>query len=284
MTEFSGAADPGRILPLLWRRQATSGPATGGPAASGKAATGRPPRLSVDAVVTAGVALADAEGLAATSMARLAAALGVGTMTLYTYVPSRTELVDLMVDEVLAGRALPAPGEPRPADWRAQVQLYADRTRAMYVTHPWLAQVSTLRPPIGPGMLADREYVLSTVAHLGLPLAQVNTAAVTITAFVLAAARMDGENVLLRRATGESNDAWWMQRTELWERWFDVERHPTMTDLWHAGGFDRGIDQQLGDTHAYGLRLLLDGIAADAARAAPGQSSETTGLRNSPMP
>jgi hypothetical protein len=116
-------------------------------------------------------------------------------------------------------------------------------------------------------MLADREYVLSTVAHIGLPLAQINTAAVTITAFVLAAARMDGENVLLRRATGESNEAWWLQRNELWEKWFDVERHPTMTNLWHAGGFDRGPDQQLGDAHAYGLRLLLDGIAADAARA-----------------
>ena len=273
MTEFSGAADPGRILPLLWRRQTAAG---GGQTAPGRPGTGRPPRLSVDAVVTAGIALADAEGLPATSMARLATSLGAGTMTLYTYVPSRTELIDLMVDEVLGSRALPGPGEPRPDGWRAQVELYAERTRAMYVAHPWLAQVSTLRPPIGPGMLADREYVLSTVAHLGLPLAQINTAAVTITAFVLAAARMDGENVLLRRATGESNDAWWLQRGELWEKWFDVERHPTMTDLWNAGGFDRGADQQLGDAHAYGLRLLLDGVAADAARAT-GQSSETTG-------
>jgi AcrR family transcriptional regulator len=272
MTEFSGRADPDRILPLLWRRHTPVGEPAGSAAGSRAGViagtkAGRPPRLSVDAVVTAGVALADTEGLESTSMARLATNLGVGTMTLYTYVPSRTELIDLMVDEVLAGRALPGPGEPRPDNWRAQVELYADRTRAMYVTHPWLAQVSTMRPPIGPGMLADREYVLSTVANLGLPLAQVNTAAVTITAFVLAAARMDGENVLLRRATGESNDAWWLRRNELWERWFDVERHPTMTNLWNAGGFDRGMDEQLGDAEAYGLRLLLDGIAADAARA-----------------
>jgi AcrR family transcriptional regulator len=262
MTEFSGAADPGRILPLLWRRQTADDKA-----APGRTSTGRPPRLSVDTVLVAAIALADAEGLEATSMARLATSLGAGTMTLYTYVPSRTELIDLMVDEVLGSRALPGPGEPRPENWRAQVELYAERTRAMYVEHPWLAQVSTLRPPIGPGMLAEREYVLSTVAHLGLPLAQVNTAAVTITAFVLATARMDGENVLLRRATGESNDAWWLQRNELWEKWFDVERHPTMTSVWTAGGFERGADQQLGDAHAYGLRLLLDGVAADAARA-----------------
>ena len=121
MTEFSGAADPGRILPLLWRRQvaAADDKAAPGRNSTGRNSTGRPPRLSVDAVVTAAIALADAEGLEATSMARLATSLGAGTMTLYTYVPSRTELIDLMVDEVLGSRALPGPGEPRPANWRA---------------------------------------------------------------------------------------------------------------------------------------------------------------------
>jgi AcrR family transcriptional regulator len=258
MTEFSGRADPDRILPLLWRHKA---------AADGhKPATGRPAKLTVDTVVSAGIALADVDGLAATSMARLAAQLGVGTMTLYTYVPSRNELIDLMVDEVLASRALPSPDEPRPEGWRAQVELYAERTRAMYVEHPWLAQVSTVRPPIGPGMLAEREYVLSTVSNLGLAPDRVNTAALTISAFVTAAARLDAENAQLRRATGQSNDAWWRQRNELWEDWFDVERHPTMTKLWHAGGFDRGADEQFGDAYAYGLQLLLDGIEADASR------------------
>jgi AcrR family transcriptional regulator len=288
VSEFSGKADPARILPLLWRKTATSGTgASGTPAnetganqtdasgtgASGtggsrtgasRTATGRPPRLSVDAVVAAAIALAGAEGLAATSMGRLATQLGVGTMTLYTYVPSRAELVDLMVDEVLASRDLPGPGAPRPADWRAQVELYADRTRAMYANHPWLAQVSTVRPPIGPGMLAEREYVLSTVRGLGLPAGRVNTAAVTIAAFVTSAARLDAEDALLRRTTGESTDAWWLRRGELWEKWFDVERYPVMTELWNNGGFDRGADEQFADAYGYGLRLLLDGIEADA--------------------
>src|SRR5689334_4521496 len=99
-------------------------------------------------------------------MARLAGDLGVGTMTLYSYVPSRDELVDLMVDDVLLSRDLPGPHDPRPAHWRDQVLLYADRTRSMYAAHPWMAQVSQIRPPIGPGMLAEREYVLSCVSFL----------------------------------------------------------------------------------------------------------------------
>lgn len=253
MTEFSGETNPDRILPLLWRRST----------AARKAATGRPPKLTVDAVVTAAIAMADADGLPATSMARLGTALGVGTMTLYSYVPSRAELVDLMVDEVLTRRALPAPGEPRPADWQDQVRLYAERTRTMYVEHPWLAQVSTVRPPIGPGMLAEREYVLSTVSGLGLPTDRVNTAAVTIQAFVTAAARGAAESAELRRVTGQSHDDWWLERNRLWADWFDVERHPAMTNLWNAGGFDRGADEQMDDAYAYGLRLILDGIARE---------------------
>jgi AcrR family transcriptional regulator len=263
MTEFSGATDPDRILPLLWRHGRQR-----------RAATGRPPRLSVDRVVAAGIALADAEGLAAASMARVAGHLGVATMTLYTYVPSRAELVELMVDEVLAGRRLPGPGEDRPARWRDQIQLYADRTVSMYREHPWLCEVSRVRPPLGPGMLRESEYVLSTLG--GLPVASRNTAAVAITMFVTAAARQEGENAQLRRASGQSNDAWWSRRGQLWEDWFDVEQHPAMTELWHAGGYDRGPDEQAANAFAYGLGLLLDGIAA--------QSSETTGLRSSPMP
>ncbi|MEV6487626.1 TetR/AcrR family transcriptional regulator C-terminal domain-containing protein [Actinoplanes sp. NPDC051633] len=235
-----------RILPLLFR----------GTVPSTAKRTGRPAKLTVDAVVHRAIAHADADGLDAVTMARLAADLGVGTMTLYSYVPSRDDLIDLMVDEVSARRALPAPGEPRPESWRDQVLLYAERTRAMYAEHLWLAEVSQIRPPPGPGMLAEREYVLSTVAGLGLRPAQVNTAAVTIQMFVVSAARAEAESELLRRSSGQTTDEWWQDRSQLWEDFFDVERHPTMNDLWLAGGF---TDEQP-DPYTYGLGLILDGI------------------------
>ena len=241
MAEFSP-----RILPLLWRRSVPA-----------RKAVGRPPRLTVDLVVSTGIEVADRDGLEAASMARVAAELSVATMSLYTYVPSRPELLDLMVDEVLGERDLAG---DRPADWREQVRVYAERTFAMYRAHPWLARVSQLRPPIGPGMLAEREYVLAAVSGLGLPTAMVNTAALTIAHWVTSAARGEAESILLRRATGLGTDDWWRQRGELWERWFDVDRHPAMTALWNAGGFDRGADQQAQDTYEYGLGLLLDGI------------------------
>lgn len=249
-------SEPDRILPLLWRR---THPVD-------RAATGRRPRLAVDDVVTAGIALADAEGLAALSMSGVADALGVGTMTLYTYVSSKAELLDLMVDDVLAERALPGPGEPRPQPWRAQVALYAEATRAMYRRHPWLRHVSAVRPPIGPGMLAEREYVLSTLDGSGLPLADLNAAALAISAVVTATAGVEAESDELERRTGRSNDEWWGERTALWEDYFDVERHPTMTRIWNGGGFDTGTADGMRAAHAFGLDRLLDGIDAMALR------------------
>lgn len=259
MADFTG-----RILPLLWRHSIRAREAGAGQAGARKAG-GRPPRLSVDAVVSAGIRIADADGLEAASMARVAAELSVATMSLYTYVPSRPDLVDLMVDEVLGSREL----HDTEAGWRERIGTYAERTFAMYRAHPWLAQVSQLRPPIGPGMLAEREYVLAAVSGLGLPLGLVNTAAVTISSWVTGAARQEAEGLLLRRATGLGSDDWWRQRGELWERWFDVEAHPAMTALWNAGGFDRSPDEQARDAYDYGLALLLDGIEAAVTPATP---------------
>lgn len=246
MTDFTG-----RILPLLWRRSAPAPRPT----------TGRRPRLNIDVVISTGIRIADAEGLEAASMARVATELSVGTMTLYGYVPSRPELIDLMVDEVLASRGLLPAGQ---GDWRSQILTYAGKTFTMYREHPWLAEVSGLRPPIGPGMLAEREYVIAAVSSLGLPTEMVNTAALTISAWITGAARQEAESIRLRRASGQSNDDWWLQRGELWDTWFDVDAHPAMTALWNAGGFTRGADEQAQDAYEFGLSLLLNGVEAAA--------------------
>ena len=86
-TELTGTGDPARSMALLWR---TTAPGRRSP-------TG----LDVDRVVTTAVGLADRHGLAAMTMRAVAAELGVGAMTLYTHVPGKGELVDLMLDQVL---------------------------------------------------------------------------------------------------------------------------------------------------------------------------------------
>lgn len=89
--------DVDRTLTLLWRR--TLGVPQG--------KRGPKQRVSVDEVVTAAIAVADEEGLAAFSMRKVTDRLGMKPMSIYTYVPGRSELIGLMIDEVAGEVELP---------------------------------------------------------------------------------------------------------------------------------------------------------------------------------
>jgi AcrR family transcriptional regulator len=116
-------------------------------------------------IVDAAVELADAEGLDAVSMRRLAEKLGVGTMTPYTYVESKDELLDLMRDEV--GRAMLVP-EPLPDDWRQGLRAIAMRTRDAFEAHGWIADARSSRPRIRINMARHIEQSISVIEGLGI--------------------------------------------------------------------------------------------------------------------
>ncbi|UCM89033.1 TetR/AcrR family transcriptional regulator [Streptomyces marincola] len=258
--ERSGTGDPTRTLELLWR---------GGPHGTGdRPARGRKPRITVDGIVAAAVAVADRDGIAAMSMPRVAESLGVGTMSLYTHVPGKAELIDLMVDAVLAERDLPRAGRPGGADWRSRVELYAERTLALHRRHPWLRQVSLVRPPLGPGLLAQEEFLIAALSGSGLPAAEIAPAAGAVAAAVDSAAGAEVEYAHAERAEGQSDDAWWAARASFWEHHFDPEGHPAIAALWQAGGLDRSAREAARAAGAFGLARLLDGIEARARAAA----------------
>src|ERR1700760_3593541 len=135
-------ADQARSLARLW----------GAPDPAAATRRGPKPKHSVEAVVRAAIALADAEGLEALSMRRVAEVLNLSPMSLYTYVPSKAELMDLMLD--LAGHAVE---EPQEGDWRARITHLSRQRWAMAQRHPWLTHVGMHRPPLGPNVLAKAE-------------------------------------------------------------------------------------------------------------------------------
>ena len=109
---------------------------------------GRGPRPAYSRVqiTEAAIRIADADGLEAASMRRIAAELGTAAMSLYRYVPSRGDLIELMADHVLA--EMDIPGRPS-GDWRADLTLIADGPRAMWLRHPWLAGLDGTRALLG---------------------------------------------------------------------------------------------------------------------------------------
>jgi AcrR family transcriptional regulator len=129
---------------------------------------GRRPRLNRDELAATAVRIADQEGLAALSMRRLARELGAGTMSLYYYVRTKTELLMLVVDTVMAENHVPE-GE-MPDDWRDALVAIARATRATLRRHPWVMDIAE-DPPIGPNSFRHFDQSLQAVSSLDAPLA-----------------------------------------------------------------------------------------------------------------
>ena len=181
MSDESGRGDPGRTLELLW---GTREPPSRGPK----------PGLTVDQIVRTAIALADAEGLEAVSMRRLAGELGAGTMSLYRYVPGKAELVDLMLD------AVHGEGDPPGASgWRAELEHHARQTWAMHQRHPWAAGAYR-RPVLGPNVIDRYEAMLRALDGTGLPPGDMVNAAELVAGYVDGAARQRSRGPRARRA------------------------------------------------------------------------------------
>src|ERR1700733_1257469 len=140
-------------LDLLWgrRERGRRGPRAG---------------LSADAIAAAAIRLADAEGLDAVSMARVAAKLGVTTMALYRYVANKDELLQLMWNASgLGAERLVIEGD----GWRARLRAWAVIQRDMLDRHPWITQMPMAAPPVAPNSMHFVERGLAAMDETGLP-------------------------------------------------------------------------------------------------------------------
>ncbi|ANY10094.1 TetR family transcriptional regulator [Pseudonocardia sp. HH130630-07] len=217
-------------------------------------------KLTLDRVVAAGMTVA-ARSLDELSMRKVAQELGVGAMSLYTYVPGRDELFELMIDRAWGVRELP----DRALGWRAQAEFHAHEAWRMYREHPWMISSNLWRMPLGPRVLDVQEDLYRVVSLTGLGARTVVHSAGLIESYVFGAARGVITDTSLSARTGESQDDYYAARAGFWGRFFTDERFPTMRTLWDAGGFEE--DNPAGDWE-FGLGLVLDGIGrlADADR------------------
>ncbi|MGW3648282.1 TetR/AcrR family transcriptional regulator C-terminal domain-containing protein [Streptomyces sp. NPDC000878] len=108
-------------------------------------------------IAAAAVRIADAEGLDAASMRRVAAELGCGTMSLYNYVPRKEDLYELMVDAISGEHELWEPS----GDWRADMVRVAHQTRALMLRHPWLPRLMSPVYGFSPNALRYLEHCLT---------------------------------------------------------------------------------------------------------------------------
>ncbi|MDF3339321.1 TetR/AcrR family transcriptional regulator [Mycolicibacterium septicum] len=230
---MSGPDDPlPRALRLLWQQD---------PAPS------RSRGLTREAIVAAAVELADTDGLAALSMARLAERLGCGTMSLYRHVANKDELVTFM----LAAGPGPPPPTPEGSDWLGALSNWAHELWAVYHRHPWILQAASAGLPADPGQLAWLDAGLGALAGTGLTEREKLTAVIAVLVFTRGSAALAIE-------AREVDDR---EYPALLRRLVRPDRFPALAAAIDAGVFDQTGDDPLAEFRS-GLGQLLDGIAA----------------------
>ncbi|MEU6012782.1 TetR/AcrR family transcriptional regulator C-terminal domain-containing protein [Streptomyces sp. NPDC047515] len=223
--------------------------------APGAAGTGSGPALSRERIMCTAIELADAEGLPAVSMRRVATTLATSTMALYRHVPGKAELVRLMSDEVFGERPLGAV----PRDWRPGLELAARWLRSVYGRHPWMAQAvaSFTRPTATPHAMRYTEWVLRALAGTGLPSHTKLHIHLTLFAHVQGLAMAGELESQARQDTGLSTEEWMVRNEPQFDAISASGDYPFLNSLFEQGEFELDVDELF----EFGLRRTLDGIA-----------------------
>jgi AcrR family transcriptional regulator len=245
-------------LDLLWGRR---GPGKRGPR----------PGLSADAIVDAAIRLADAEGLEGVSMARVAAELHFTTMSLYRYVTSKEELLQLMWNGSARGvETLVLEGD----GWRDRLRMWAIVQRDMLDRHPWLTQMPMAAPPMAPNSLIFVERGLESMDGTTLADADKLRFIGLISSFTLSEARMANDALRAARdAAAAAGDGGGGEPAPLWtfdallRELADEATYPRLYRIaWTPPG---GGPPSERDEFLFGLDRILDGIQAYIDKTGP---------------
>jgi AcrR family transcriptional regulator len=211
----------------------------------------RPPRaLTRERVVAEALAIIGSDGVDALSMRALAARLGVVPGALYRHVRSKEQLLDLVVDGVLAEVDC-QPG--RSLGWAGQVKALAGRLRTVLENHPGIAGLLKTRDPLGPHSLALAEAFLAPLQQAGLPGRQTALAFSLVYDYTLGFALSDRTTVNEQRV----QDTATRRRLHAFFRSLPADRFPALAALgehvWTGNRDER---------FTAGLDTLLHGLQA----------------------
>lgn len=219
---------------------------------------GSRPVLSEEKIVRTAIRLADAEGIDALSMRRIATEVGTGTTSLYRYVTGKDELIELMVDAVYEGKS---PPQQPDGDWRAELAAVARDFRAALLRHPWLAQQASRRPALGPNAIARSDHALGVVGRATDDATEAGMVVSAVITYVLGSVAAELAEVEASRSTAMTEDEWRQSVGGYVRQVVDSGRFPH---------FNRRIleaeDPGAEARFEFGLDCLLSGIAAALGR------------------
>lgn len=229
---MTGTTDGQATIDLLWGRRPV---ATRGPK----------PALTIDRIAEAAVAVADAEGIDAVSMQRVAESLSFTKMSLYRYVAGKSDLLAVMVEHAVGEP--PDPSRIR-SGWRTRIERWAGQLSASWDEHPWLPGVTTGRRVMGPREVGWVEAGVAALDGTALTRDERFDVVVSISGHL--------RNTQSTQAAGTQP---WHEGPHARLIGTDTERFPALAGLLTARA------RTPRQTRDFGLRCLLDGVAAQFA-------------------
>ena len=208
---------------------------------------GPKPTLSTDQIARSAIRLADAEGLAAVTMQRVARELGVTSMALYRYFPRKADLVALMIDS-----ASDSPlqfGKPS-LPWSTRLKEWARRCLGIYRNHPWFLEATSTRTSVmGPNELSWMEAALAMLAESGLGAEERHHAFLAIIGHVRGHATFQPIE-----STAGTGKEWTRELSKLLQS--NAKRYPALLNAIQSGAFSQKAD----GAFDFGLDCILDGV------------------------
>ncbi|GAA4528295.1 TetR/AcrR family transcriptional regulator [Amycolatopsis samaneae] len=215
-----------------------------------KPARGPAPAYSRARIAEVAIEIADAEGIEAVSMRRIAAVLGTGAMTLYRYLPAKEDLYAVMIDQALGYGSLPPSG-----DVRADLATLAHQYRAILRKHPWLGVTAAGRPIMGPNLLRGNERDLALLDGHGLAIDDMLAVLNLIRRWVTGFVQDELADQQVAQRSGTSREDWQHRMAPYLTRLLETGEFPYLTRV-IAEAEHRDTDAQF----AEGLAMLLDGV------------------------
>jgi AcrR family transcriptional regulator len=232
-------SDLPRVLQQMWGIEGRSRP-------------GPKPAFHISDIGRAAIKLADAGGLAAVSMSKVAAELGFTTMSLYRYVDAKDDLYVVMLEHVFSEPPELDPTKP----WRDRITTWAEAFHRGLREHPWILQIPIAEPPLSPNQLTWMEAGLQAFEGTPLPPQDRLSAMLLVNIYVRGTAQLTATMATDPDAVAET-DRLYTQRLALLAT---PDRFPGIAatleqppDEGYAGDFDS-------TEFAFGLNTVLDGI------------------------
>ncbi|MEV5433513.1 TetR/AcrR family transcriptional regulator [Streptomyces sp. NPDC052701] len=225
---------------------------------------GQPSGLDRDRIIEVTVRLLDAEGLAGFSMRRLAAELNVTAMSVYWYVDTKDDLLELALDAVMGEFALPDPDAGD--DWRDQLRVLAREYRGLLVRHSWVSPLAGTYLNIGPNYLAFARTVQRVIRRTGLPEHRVTGAISAVFQFVYGYGTLEGHFLAGAASTGMTPDDYFRHAlSAVTEAPQAAEIIRESRKIMEARGGDT-VREMMERDFEFALDLLIAGIEAMVAR------------------